>query len=92
MSRPVPNRSGLIFERVTAGQVRAGCGPQNGYPIPYRKTCMPSRIGPQDRRLQTGYGASLWFSCLKAHQYGPVRELSRGLKRIRLQTCLVHPF
>ncbi|KAF2600909.1 hypothetical protein F2Q68_00008893 [Brassica cretica] len=29
-SRPVPYRSGLVFERVTAGQARAGCGPQNG--------------------------------------------------------------
>ncbi|KAF3496646.1 hypothetical protein DY000_02053281 [Brassica cretica] len=29
-SRPVPYRSGLVFERFTAGQVRAGCGPKNG--------------------------------------------------------------
>ena len=29
-SRPVPYRSGLVFERVTAGQARAGCGLQNG--------------------------------------------------------------
>ncbi|CDY48489.1 BnaC05g13490D [Brassica napus] len=28
--RPVPYRSGLVFERVTAGQACAGCGPQNG--------------------------------------------------------------
>ncbi|KAF2564671.1 hypothetical protein F2Q70_00015561 [Brassica cretica] len=29
-SHPVPYRSGFVFERVTAGQARAGCGPQNG--------------------------------------------------------------
>ncbi|KAF3592017.1 hypothetical protein DY000_02023443 [Brassica cretica] len=29
-SRPVPYRSGLVFERVTVGQAPAGCGPQNG--------------------------------------------------------------
>ncbi|KAF2582850.1 hypothetical protein F2Q68_00004235 [Brassica cretica] len=29
-SHPVLYRSGLVFERVTAGQARAGCGSQNG--------------------------------------------------------------
>ena len=27
---PVLYRSGLVFERITASQARAGCGPQNG--------------------------------------------------------------
>ncbi|KAF2608056.1 hypothetical protein F2Q68_00044801 [Brassica cretica] len=30
LSRSVPYRSGLVFEWVTAGQARVGCGPQNG--------------------------------------------------------------
>ncbi|KAF3572839.1 hypothetical protein F2Q69_00059031 [Brassica cretica] len=29
-SHPVPYRSGFVFVRVTAGQARADCGPQNG--------------------------------------------------------------
>lgn len=29
-SHPVPYRSGFVFEQVMAGQVRTGCGPQNG--------------------------------------------------------------
>lgn len=49
----VPYRSGLLFELVTAGQGRAGCGTQDDWPNSYRKTCRLFRDDPRDGRSST---------------------------------------